>query len=338
MSLDLGPGIAPGDLHVTVLTTNETNATLLDDPRFAGEVSQPLATGAMLMGEHGFSALVEVGTGDAAPHRYLLDTGGLKGTVVENARALGVKLDEVEKLILSHGHVDHAGGLAKVIPALAEGTELWVHPAAFVQNHIVVTEDGAPVPLDGFTRAVRGLKREGKLKYEMKLPQTSRPFVEKLCADAGVTLREVTAPTVVCPGFGTSGEIALADPAGATPGFYLLKSRKDVVPQTFRDEIALVFHVQDKGLVVLTGCGHCGVVNTVKHARALTGVETVHAVIGGFHEEWNPPARVQATIDELLAFEPKLVCGMHCTGFRFNALLADHPARVAGIAGTQFHF
>ncbi|MEX2682196.1 MAG: hypothetical protein Q6373_011380 [Candidatus Sigynarchaeota archaeon] len=89
---------------------------------------------------------------------------------------------------------------------------------------------------------------------------------------------------------------------------------------------------------VLTGCGHAGIVNTICHGQKLAGIDRVHAVIGGFHEEIKKDADIERTIQALKNFEPAIVCGMHCTGLLFNAKMLGSAAHVQGVVGTEFHF
>jgi len=240
-------------------------------------------------------------------------------------------------VIISHGHFDHTGGLLKGLPELKPGCELIIHPLSYVQSHMVTTTSGEEVPLVDFSKAVRELKKAGKVTHEVKLPALDKTSIEKLAGERGVNAVETDQPVKVCPGAATSGEIELFDPLEVTPGFYLLKSKADVVKHTFRDEIALYMNVKGKGLVVLTGCGHTGIVNTIRHGQKLTGIDKVHAVIGGLHEEMDPEARIEHTIHALKQFNPAIVCGMHCTGLVFNAKMLGSAAHVQGVVGTEFH-
>lgn len=90
-------------------------------------------------------------------------------------------------------------------------------------------------------------------------------------------------------------------------------------------------------MVALTGCGHCGIINTIKHGQKLTGVDKIYAVIGGFHEEWNPIEKIEQKIKYFEDINPEIICGMHCTGFNFNNLMSKHPAHTLGMVGTEFH-
>jgi 7,8-dihydropterin-6-yl-methyl-4-(beta-D-ribofuranosyl)aminobenzene 5'-phosphate synthase len=103
-------------------------------------------------------------------------------------------------------------------------------------------------------------------------------------------------------------------------------------------EQALVYHLKGKGLVVLTACGHAGVVNTVMHAREVTGVDKVHAIIGGFHLSGAQPERIRKTVDDLASFDPDLIVPMHCTGIEtIDALSERLPKKVIyNSTGTRY--
>jgi len=118
---------------------------------------------------------------------------------------------------------------------------------------------------------------------------------------------------------------------------YIMKNRKEFENHNFRDETSIYFNIKDKGLVVLTGCGHCGIVNTIKHGQNLTGIDKIYAVIGGFHEEWNPIEKIQEKVKYFEDINPEIICGMHCTGFNFNRLMSNHPSHTLGMVGTEFH-
>ncbi|MCK4239105.1 MAG: MBL fold metallo-hydrolase, partial [Candidatus Lokiarchaeota archaeon] len=96
-------------------------------------------------------------------------------------------------------------------------------------------------------------------------------------------------------------------------------------------------NVKNKGLVILTGCGHCGIMNTIKHGQKLTGIDKIYAVIGGFHEEWNSDEIIDKKVKYFEEINPEIICGMHCTGFKFNVKMSNHPAHTLGIVGTEFH-
>ncbi|MFW9882670.1 MAG: MBL fold metallo-hydrolase, partial [Candidatus Thorarchaeota archaeon] len=101
--------------------------------------------------------------------------------------------------------------------------------------------------------------------------------------------------------------------------------------------ISIYINVKDKGLVVITGCGHTGIVNTIKHGQKLTGIDKIYAIIGGFHKEWEKTKDIEESIRFIESLNPEITCGMHCTGFEFNKIMSRHPSHTFGIVGTEFH-
>ncbi|TFF99579.1 MAG: MBL fold metallo-hydrolase [Promethearchaeota archaeon] len=336
MSVNISEGIESGKVTIKVLTTNTTSITVLTEEKFKGLVTQPEASANRLLGEHGLSMSIEVKE-NGESHLFLLDTGGLSQAVIENSTQLGVNLNDVEKLILSHGHFDHWGALPAVIPLLHEGAELILNPRVFEQNYIVITKSGEEIPAEELGENLRKLDKAGKLKLNKKLPSLNKKMIMDLAEKHKIKIIETNKPMKLYKGITTSGEIELFDKNEATKGFYIQRSRKEFEKHLFRDETSIYINVKDKGLVVLTGCGHCGIKNTIKHGQKLTGIDKIYVVAGGFHEEWNPVEKINEKVKYFEEINPDVICGMHCTGFEFNKLMADHPAHTLGVVGTEFH-
>jgi len=327
--------IESGKVKIKVLSTNETSITLLTNDKFQGKVVQPEATANRVTGEHGLAMSIEVKDNNVS-HLFLLDTGGLNQTIIENSKQLGVNLNNVEKLILSHGHFDHFGGLTGVIPLLKEGSELILNPTCFEQNYIVMTKSGEEIAAEELGGKLKELEKEGKLKMNRKLPLLSKDLVTKTVNQYKIKLVETNKPINLYKGITTSGEIELFDPDEITKGLYIQKSRKDFEKHTFRDETSLYINVKDKGLAVLTGCGHTGIINTIKYGQKLAGTNKIYAIIGGFHEEWNTPESIEKKVKYFEQLSPEIICGMHCTGFDFNRTMSRNRAHTIGVVGTEF--
>ncbi|MFX1239605.1 MAG: MBL fold metallo-hydrolase, partial [Promethearchaeota archaeon] len=281
MSIDLSEGIESGKIIIKVLTTNATSITLLTDEKFNGKVIQPEAATIKAIGEHGLSMSIKIDD----THLFLLDTGGLYQAIIENSKQLGVNLSEVEKLIISHGHFDHFGGLTGVIPLLKEGTELYLNPNCYNQNYVIISKSGEEISAEELGTNLRQLEKEGKLKLNKKLPLLSKNLINNLVSQYKLNLIETNKPQKLFKGIITSGEIELFNKNEVTKGLYIQKSKKEFEKNFFRDETSIYINVKNEGLVVLTGCGHCGIMNTIKHGQKLTGIDKIYAVIGGFHEE-----------------------------------------------------
>ncbi|MFO7795334.1 MAG: MBL fold metallo-hydrolase [Promethearchaeati archaeon] len=336
MSIDISEGIEEGKVTLRVLTTNTASITVLTEEKFGGKVIQPEAAANRVVGEHGLSMSIEIQDGEEK-HLFLLDTGGLTQAIIDNSKQLGVDLNEVEKLILSHGHFDHWGALPAVIPLLKEGTELILNPLVFEQNYVALPKSGEEIPAEELGPNLRKLDKEGKLLINKKLPQLNKTMIMNLAEENNIKIIETTEPMKLYDGICTSGEIELFDEDEITKGFYFQKGRKEFEKHNFRDETAIYFNIKGKGLAVLTGCGHCGIMNTIQHGQNLTGIDQVYAVIGGFHEEWNPVDKLKRKVQYFEELNPEIICGMHCTGFGFNKLMSDHPAHTLGVVGTEFH-
>ena len=328
--------IESGKIILKVLTTNEVSITKLTENKFNGKVIQPGKSVNRAIAEHGFAMSIQIKENEES-HLFLLDTGGLTQAIIENCKQFNVNLNNVEKLILSHGHFDHFGGLTSVIPELKEGTKFHLNPDCYQQFFAAVSESGEELSTDDLLSTVKMLDKEGKLKLSGKMPLFSKSLIQNLTEQHKIDLIETKEPIELYKGITTSGEIELFDEDELTKGIYVMKSRKEFEKHYFRDETSIYFNIKDKGLVVLTGCGHCGIMNTIKHGQKITGVDKVYAVIGGFHEEWNPIEKVKEKVKYFEEINPEIICGMHCTGFNFNNLMSHHPAHTLGMVGTEFH-
>ncbi len=263
--------------------------------------------------EHGLSFLVSATSGESR-RTLLFDTGSSVGVLVHNLRALGVDPGEIEAIVLSHGHFDHTIGLNGLAERLRPLPTLVVHPDAWLRRRVAIP---------------------GREPFE--LPAISP---EKIRA-AGFQVIEERRPFPLLDGaLLTTGEIErTTEFEHGMPVQQAFRDGEWQPDPAMRDDQALVAHLRDRGLVVITGCGHAGLINTVRHARKLTGIERVHAVIGGFHlatpvfEPLIPP-----TVEALLEIDPQVVAPTHCTGWRAtHALAAALPeAFVPGSVGTRY--
>lgn len=299
--------LLPGDDRVT--RTAFGTAGFVDAPQFEGG-----GTAAGLRAEHGFSALVSVRRG-AITTSLLFDTGLSPDAMVVNAERLGVDLSSIQGVVLSHGHFDHAGGLSGLARVMGDSMPMVVHPMAWTRRRLNVP--GAE-PIDFPTLSRRALEAEGFALVERREPS--------LLVDGCVLVTgEVDRTTDFEHGMPRAHEALAADGWRHDP---------DVV-----DDQALVVNLRGRGLVVLTGCGHAGVVNIVRHAQRLTGVSDLHALVGGLH--LSGPAFepiIAPTVDAVGAWAPSLLVPGHCTGWRAqHALAAALPdAWVAGSSGTSY--
>jgi 7,8-dihydropterin-6-yl-methyl-4-(beta-D-ribofuranosyl)aminobenzene 5'-phosphate synthase len=277
----------------------------------AGVVGQGRTT---LRAEHGFSSLVTV-VADGRKASFLFDAGLTKEGLVHNMDLLEVRPAELQAIVLSHGHTDHTNGLMGLLARTGRRRlPMVLHPDAFRRRKLRLP-DGSEVLLPPPDR--RGVEQEG---VEILEERGASLLVGGLACVTG----EVARTTEFERGF---------------PLHYAETDGRWEPDPLIHDDQAVVMHVRGKGLVVLSGCGHAGIVNTLRHAMAITGVGRVHAVLGGFHltgRLFEP--QIAPTVDALEAIGPALVVPSHCTGWKATHEIARAlpEAFVPPSVGTTF--
>ena len=300
-------------LSVTVLMDNFTDMLMMQG---TGTVRRPLVPPPRwLLAEHGFSCLVTVGAGSEV-HTVLMDGSITADAVLRNMRLLQVDPAAIEAVMLSHGHFDHAGGLAGLLRQMSPGTPVHLHPDAVLRRRLNIPVLDVPVPMPGLDE--QAVRQAGGVPAASAGPA---PLAGNLAMTTGEVHRRTEFE------HGMPGAEAMID---------------DVwIPDPFRDDQALVANLRDRGLVVITGCAHAGVINTVEHAKELAGTDSVHAVLGGFH--LTGPAYeevVGPTIERMQGLAPRYVVPMHCTGWSAITRFArEMPEQfVLNTVGTTYAF
>jgi 7,8-dihydropterin-6-yl-methyl-4-(beta-D-ribofuranosyl)aminobenzene 5'-phosphate synthase len=263
-------------------------------------------------GEWGFAALVE-----ADGERLLFDTGARPRTVLENARELGLDLAGVREVVLSHNHGDHTGGLLTLRREL-EGAKPETLSRAHVGRGIF------------WTRPTEDGRGEGNAMLKLRAEYEA----------TGAAVLEHEGPAAIRPGIWLTGPVPRIHPERNWSGRGLVRGPEGVVEDTIPEDQSLVFDTE-RGLVILTGCGHAGVVNTAQYARRVVREAPLHALIGGAHLFALDDERLDWTADRLRAFGLENLLGAHCTGIeavyrlRARARLSRGSA-VVGAVGASF--
>jgi 7,8-dihydropterin-6-yl-methyl-4-(beta-D-ribofuranosyl)aminobenzene 5'-phosphate synthase len=296
------------DLSLDLLMAGSDTVRRVD---VAGILGQGRST---LRAEHGFSSLVTVVQGDRRAS-FLFDTGMTKDSLLHNMDLLELRAGDLQAIVLSHGHVDHVAGLMGLLSRTGRRRlPLVLHPDAFLRRKITLP-DGR----------------------ELLLPPPDRTGIEQ----EGVEILEERGASLLLDGLAlVTGQIERTTGfEKGFPGHYAEVDGRWQPDPLIHDDQAVVVNVREKGLVVLSGCGHAGIVNVLRHAMAVTGVGHIHAVLGGFHltgRLFEP--LIAPTVEALRGIAPQLIVPAHCTGWRATHEIARAlpAAFVPNSVGTTF--
>ena len=274
------------------------------------------------VGEWGFSALVETSHG-----AFLFDTGERPGTVLQNARELGVDLSEVEDVILTHHHFDHTGGLVTLRSAYREHDS-----AALSRTHV---GKGMFLPREMDLEALARLPRRPPQELLVGILEVKAGY-----EDLGGEFVVHDGPHQLAPGIWLTGPIPRPHPERNWTPFEKIRAEGELLEDDIPEDLAMVIDTP-KGLVVIVGCAHAGLVNTLESARTIVPGKPVHAVIGGFHLLNQTDEQVEWSGKMMKEFGVEFVIGAHCTGINAVAGLREasgltRESSVVGSVGTVF--
>jgi 7,8-dihydropterin-6-yl-methyl-4-(beta-D-ribofuranosyl)aminobenzene 5'-phosphate synthase len=310
--------IAVNKVEILTLQDNYIDITTMDSNAMITRAS-PLKNGeisASILAEHGFSALVKTTTA-GEEHTLLFDFGFSENGAAQNAATLGADMTDIEAVALSHGHSDHTGGMAKLTALIGKrDIPFIVHPAAFKSPRYFKFGEEIKINLPKLTREM--VKQAG-----FSVVESEKPY--PLLNNTVLFLGEIPKQTDFEKGF---------------PMAHYQKDGKEIW-DAIEDDTSIVMNLKDKGLIILSGCAHAGIVNTVNYAIDITGIEKVHVIMGGFHlggPLFEPI--ISRTTEEIMKFHPAYVVPVHCTGRK--AIMAMEKAMpdqfILNMAGTKLTF
>jgi 7,8-dihydropterin-6-yl-methyl-4-(beta-D-ribofuranosyl)aminobenzene 5'-phosphate synthase len=226
--------------------------------------------------------------------KVLFDTGQ-SFSAVHNAKLLGVDLSQVDKIVLSHGHFDHTGGLKHVLGEMAKKIEVIAHPDIWQAKFNLQGEESRYIGI---------------------------PFSRKELEDLGAKFKLTSKPLAISGSIMTSGEIPLTTDYEEIEPFLVVKANGNFNPDRFRDDQALIIKTP-AGLVIILGCAHRGIINTLYHAQKISGVKKIDTVLGGCHLMNASEERIWRTVDALKELGVGRLGVCHCTGMAASVIIVQ---------------
>lgn len=269
-----------------------------------------------LIAEHGYSLLLTVFQ-DGHEQSLLYDAGLGRDTVIHNLDVLGIRPNNLRALVLSHGHADHHGGLEGIYNRVGRPRlPLVLHPDAFRERKVVFPTGN-----------------------EVRMPPPSRGDLDR----EGWDIVEERGPSLLL-----EGSVLVTGQVDRTTdfekGFPFQMARTDSGWETdswIWDDQAVVCHLKNKGLVILSSCSHAGAINVIRHAQRMTGIDHIHAFVGGLHLTGGLFEHIiPQTVEALTQIGPDIIVPGHCTGWKATHEIARQlpGAYIQTSVGTRLHF
>jgi len=254
-----------------------------------------VATG-MLLGEAGFSALVDVTYDDDSQFRLIFDTGSDTPALQHNLEILEEDLDSIDILVLSHGHWDHVGGVMDVLSEVDKKIPVLCHPHALAPKTLIREDDTIDIGI--------------------------QDFFEKEQLEKMTNLILSRDPYQIAEGIWSTGEVPRTNDFEKLTGKLLdvvTKLDGETQKDKLLDDLSIAFKMKDKTVVVLAGCCHAGIVNTVNHVSSIMDSSSIVGIVGGLHLNNASANRLKNTVETLETYPLSLVAPCHCTGLRGKA-------------------
>jgi 7,8-dihydropterin-6-yl-methyl-4-(beta-D-ribofuranosyl)aminobenzene 5'-phosphate synthase len=244
------------------------------------------------LAQHGLSILLKI-TSKNVEKNILIDTGSNSDTILYNMNILGLQPGSIDMIFLTHCHLDHTGGLIGLLKAINKEVPVIAHHAIFREVYV--------------------------FRPSLLIEKNSKQAIY----DNNGRLVLIDEPFNLMDGVISTGEVErTVDYEGPGVETYNVKDGK-IVRDAIIDDMSLILNIKNKGLLVVTGCSHAGIVNILKHAMKITGINRIYGVVGGFHLMGATNERINKTIAMFQEMDIKLVLGGHCTGFNALSKMAD---------------
>jgi len=242
------------------------------------------------LGQHGISILLDAEK-EGVRKKILVDVGQNSMALLNNMNLMNIDPSGIDFIVITHCHYDHTQGLTALVKEIGKkGLPIIAHPSLFRLNFI----------------------NKPYLRHVGVMQNDRKEEVEK----AGGSLFLASEPFLLMPGLTTTGEVPRKTDFEEVGIALLTMDDGHVTKDMMLDDISAVAKVKGKGLVIITGCSHAGIVNIVKQSKEITGIHELEGIIGGFHLVEATDQRIQRTVEELKKERPHWISAGHCTGFK----------------------
>jgi 7,8-dihydropterin-6-yl-methyl-4-(beta-D-ribofuranosyl)aminobenzene 5'-phosphate synthase len=254
------------------------------------------------LGQWGLSFLLDIEDARGRMHKVIFDTGAVKEGLLYNIQKLKLNLSDLEYIVLSHGHADHTATTVELLKKAKRGVKVVAHPHLYLPKFSLTRE---------------GKRRAGGLPKGERLEDIRRVGGQLITTEESFEL---------LPGACTTGEIprvthfeTVSPPPSGGKRLTVIDGK--AMPDLILDDQAIVMNLKKLGPIVITGCAHSGIINTLQQARKISNSRKIYGVIGGFHLIQRRNPYINRTVKELRNFSLQLISPCHCTGFRVTSIL-----------------
>jgi len=320
--------------NVTIRILVDNKADLIT--KFKATETVKYFTRVPLLAEHGFSMMFHTKNQSDS---ILLDGGVSKIALPENIKRLKINPVDVKKIVLSHGHHDHYTGISafldlRELAGESPEQQNWCRDvsASEVEQWI----EDSKLPLYAHPAALR---ERWRIEKSGKMEGPSVFNILKEWEAKGVKVIVAETPQKLEPGVWTSGYVPRESfEKIGRPKNRLYRDGDKFLRDDIEDDQSIIINLKDRGLVIISGCAHSGIINTINYARKITGIDKVHAVIGGFHLAMAKAPEIKKTIDYFKEINPTIITATHCTGLNAIKAFSDHfpNSFKEGIVGMKF--